>query len=351
MARLCSVAGQSVASEVDFDAEGKQVGYLRVPHSVHRSAYGWIPVPIASIRNGPGPVVLVMGGNHGDEYEGQIIVSRLIREIVPSMVTGQLILMPMANFPAASAGLRTSPIDQGNLNRMFPGNAAGGVTEVLCSYIEQVLLTQADVLLDLHSGGSSLRYHGSMALAGSARDGAERVHLMALLRGLGARYTGLLQHPNPRTILGAARRQNCMGLVLEIAGAGTVSSADLNDGWAGVRRALVASGALHADLLPAGAAPEGHLIDLAFGSDSNNVFARSRGIFEPLVALGDTVHAGQPAARIHHPDAPGREPDTVCFEAPGRVICQRVPALTEVGDCLFQVASITGTLSSEERFS
>ena len=29
-----------IASEVDFDKEGKQHGFLRLPHSTHRSAYG-----------------------------------------------------------------------------------------------------------------------------------------------------------------------------------------------------------------------------------------------------------------------------------------------------------------------
>ncbi|MDR8059949.1 succinylglutamate desuccinylase/aspartoacylase family protein, partial [Burkholderia cenocepacia] len=87
--------------EIDLDAQGKHAGYQRLPHSVHRSAYGWLPIPIVSIRNGDGPVALVMAGNHGDEYEGQIIVSQLLREIEPVMVCGQLILLPMANFPAA----------------------------------------------------------------------------------------------------------------------------------------------------------------------------------------------------------------------------------------------------------
>ncbi|WP_137919308.1 succinylglutamate desuccinylase/aspartoacylase family protein [Hydrogenophaga sp. 2FB] len=347
MAQLFSTAGQGMTSEVDFDAEGKQCGYLRLPHSVHRSAYGWIPVPVASIRNGPGPVVLVMGGNHGDEYEGQLIVSRLIREIDPSRVQGQLILLPMANLPAAKAGLRTSPIDGGNLNRLFPGNPAGSITEVLGSYIEQALLTRADLLLDLHSGGSSLVYHGSLAMAGAASDEEEDARLRPLLRALGARYTCLLKQLNPRTILGAARRQNCMGLVLEIGGGGQVSRPDLEESWHGVRRTLIASGVLHGE--PAAPASAGHWVDLAFGADSCNVFARSAGLFEPLVGLGDTVQAGQTAARIHDPSAPHREPELVHFEAAGTVVCQRVPALTEVGDCLFQVASISGPLQGIER--
>ena len=59
-----------ISSEIPFDQEGKHVGFLRLPHSIHRSAYGWIPIPVASIKNGKGPIVLLMAGNHGDEYEG-----------------------------------------------------------------------------------------------------------------------------------------------------------------------------------------------------------------------------------------------------------------------------------------
>ena len=43
-----------ISSEIDYKADGKQTGYLRLPHSVHRSAYGWIPIPIVQIKNGEG---------------------------------------------------------------------------------------------------------------------------------------------------------------------------------------------------------------------------------------------------------------------------------------------------------
>ena len=70
-----------ITSEVDFDADGKQSGYLRVPYSVHRSAYGWIPVPIIVIQNGNGPTLVISAGVHGDEYEGQIAVANLARSL------------------------------------------------------------------------------------------------------------------------------------------------------------------------------------------------------------------------------------------------------------------------------
>ena len=120
----------------DFEVNGKQSGFLRLPHSVHRSAYGWVPIPITTIKNGDGPTLLVMAGNHGNEYEGQIAISQLARELEAADIRGRLILLPMVNAPAAQAGLRTSPIDDGNLNRLFPGNASGGPTEMIADYLE-----------------------------------------------------------------------------------------------------------------------------------------------------------------------------------------------------------------------
>ena len=42
----------TITATVDFDQQGKQIGWLRLPHSVTRSAYGTLPIPIAVIQNG-----------------------------------------------------------------------------------------------------------------------------------------------------------------------------------------------------------------------------------------------------------------------------------------------------------
>jgi hypothetical protein len=68
-------------TEVDFDRSGKQVGVFYLPYSVTRSGYGTINIPIAVIANGEGPSVLLMAGNHGDEYEGQVTLVRLIHDL------------------------------------------------------------------------------------------------------------------------------------------------------------------------------------------------------------------------------------------------------------------------------
>src|SRR5256885_11657530 len=78
-------------ADIDLEAEGKACGFLRVPHSVHRSAYGWIPIPIVRISNGKGPRVVLVAGNHGDEWEGQLSLGELIRKLEPSQIRGRII--------------------------------------------------------------------------------------------------------------------------------------------------------------------------------------------------------------------------------------------------------------------
>lgn len=326
----------SIHCEIDLNREGMQHGYLRLPHSVHRSAYGWIPIPIASIRNGDGPTILIMAGNHGDEYEGQIIVSRLIRELQPEQVRGQLILLPMANYPAAAAGNRVSPLDDGNLNRSFPGDPGGTPTQIIADYIENTLMRGCKYVLDLHSGGSSLRYHGGCLLALDPGNQADRDTLRTLMGHFGIPHACLLQRANPVSSSSAARRQGAVAFISELAGAGMVTPEVLDQAWAGVLNFLQRVGALDASL--AVPEPSGRMQFLKIEALRHHVYAYEAGIFEPLVALGQPVEEGQVVARLHHPDTPGREPSLVQSPGAGMVLCKRVPALTQRGDCLYQLA-------------
>ncbi|MEX3957455.1 succinylglutamate desuccinylase/aspartoacylase family protein [Trinickia sp. EG282A] len=324
-----------IRSEIDLNADGLHTGYLRLPHSVHRSAYGWIPVPIASIRNGKGPSVLLMAGNHGDEYEGQILVSQLMREIDPQAVRGQIIFLPMANFPAAEAGLRTSPLDGGNLNRSFPGDPAGTPTQVIADYIENTLLSRVQYLIDLHSGGSSLVYDGANMLAIEPRDAEERDRLHGLLTAFGL-PRAFLHPPNPVHASTAARRQGAISILTELGGGGAVQAALLREARHGLLHLLGHIDVLTGPLVPA--RPPGETRFMRVSGSRHYVYAYERGVYEPLVELGEAVEADQPAARIHFPDTPLREPVTLHFGAAGLVVCKRATAAVQRGDCLLHLA-------------
>jgi len=325
--------------EVDFNREGKQTGYIRLFHSTHDSAYGFLPIPILVVKNGEGPTALFSAGNHGDEYEGQVALTNLAQWLEPGMIQGRVIILPMANYPAALAGRRVSPIDDLNLNRIFPGDPDGTVTRQIAHFIDSQLIPLADLVIDLHSGGSSLNYI-PCALAKQSADPAVFRKQLAALRAFGAPYTyiqGSAQGQGGDQTLGSgADRRGRIALGTELGGCGTVNPAGLAIAERGLRNVLVHLGILPAEHWREPPAPT-RFLDVR--GENDYIYAPEDGVFEPLVTLGDTVAAGQSAARIHTPETPWRAPVELAFKASGIVMCQRIPARTKRGDCLFHLAS------------
>ena len=322
--------------DIDLNKSGKQCGYVHLPHSVQRSAYGWLPMPIVSIKNGDGPKVVISAGTHGDEYEGQLLVSKLIRTVKPEMINGQIILIPMTNFPAAQAGLRTSPIDGGNLNRMYPGKPDGSLTQVIAYFMENVILSGADYYLDLHSGGSSLMYLPSMLLSNctnpeNLKKGLELANAMALP------YALCSDDNSPYFSDMAAFRQGAFPITTELGGAGMVTPYILKMAEDAIQRFLTHISFYKETWCLSAEPSKPHIMWV--NQATHYVYASEAGLFEPLVELGDQVEAGQKAAHIHFVDTPDRSPITLTFKGNGLVVCKRVPAQSRRGDCLFHLAS------------
>ena len=177
---MAAASRSRIVTEIDFDKNGRQQGFLPLFHSVHSSAYGFIPIPIVVLKNGDGPTALLVSGTHGDEYEGQVAFCNLVKSFEPASIHGRVIILPAANCPPALVGRRTSPIDEGNLNRLFPGDPDGNVTQQIAYHIEHELVPMADLVCDLHSGGSSLLYVPSALFGNWRRDGSTAAGVEAL---------------------------------------------------------------------------------------------------------------------------------------------------------------------------
>ena len=152
------MATNPISPTVDFDQDGVQHGFLKLPYSHDDSAWGSLMIPITVVKNGTGPTAVLTGGNHGDEYEGPIALFDLASRIDPQDVSGRVIIVPAFNYPAFQARKRTSPIDGGNLNRTFPGRPDGTVTEKIADFFQNQILSRADYVLDIHSGGRTLEF-------------------------------------------------------------------------------------------------------------------------------------------------------------------------------------------------
>jgi predicted deacylase len=308
-----------------------------VPFSSDESAYGRIQIPVINLKNGSGPRVLLVAGNHGDEYEGQVALMRLARTLGAEQVRGTITILPSLNLPAVLADKRNSPLDGGNLNRLFPGDPDGGPTGMIANYIESLILPGCDYVLDMHSGGSSLEYV-PCGLIRLSQDPERTRRAFAALEAFGApigyvsdgRFGGA-----EGTLSAAAERCSVVALTTELGGAATITRAGLGTAEDGLRRFLRHVGVCD---LPVEPPPRPTRVLVVHGPDYY-VFAPDDGIAEPLAALGDEVVAGQPAALIHFPRKPWLDPVAVSFRAAGMVICTRARSATRQGDCLYQIAT------------
>lgn len=323
---------------VDLGRDGKQSGHVFIPHSVNRSAYGNVAIPLVVLKNGKGPTVLLTAGNHGDEFEGQIVASRIARALRPEHIRGRLIVIPGLNFPAAASGTRVSPVDDANLNRSFPGQPFGTVTQQIAYYLDTVLMPMAKVVIDLHSGGSSLDYL-STAFTNICGDRARDQAALEAMRVFGAPRTMVFRDDNdPRRAFASAHRNGCIYLSTELGGTGSVNRDNLELSYGGTARLLAHFGVLAdtAPLEPLRPAERTRFVQIP--GFAHQLHATSAGIFEPRFVLGETVRAGQLAGVTYSQQEPTREPVPSFFEADGFVICKRHPALVEPGDCLAHTA-------------
>ena len=200
-------------------------------------------IPIATVANGTGPTVLLLGGNHGDEHESELILMDLISSLDPSAVTGRLIIVPRLSIEASNADTRLWP-DGTNLNRVFPGSATGSIQERIAHLLSTVLFPMSDVVMDLHSGGRGTRFvpMAHMRLV------ADRAQRRAMLEAMLAFNTDLHMLYSDVTGVGLlvaeAERQGKLVVSTELGGGGIVSKESVGIGRRGLMNCLRHLGAL-----------------------------------------------------------------------------------------------------------
>ncbi|MEX3313591.1 succinylglutamate desuccinylase/aspartoacylase family protein [Sulfitobacter sp. PS-8MA] len=325
----------TVTCELDLAAGGKRAGHFGLSHSDNRFAFSIIQSPLAVIRGGDGPMALVCAGNHGDEYEGQIIVRRLYEQLGPDDLAGGVILAPALNMPAVRANSRVSPLDGGNLNRAFPGQVFAGPTREIAGFVGTQLMPLADLAIDLHSGGSGTNYLDSAYLCLSHDPGRNaQTRDLAVAMGL---PNAMVVPPSdtPGDFDGAAHAAGCAMLSCELGGEGKLSLDALEVGWQGVLRVLVHKGVLRAKAahrLGVASAPRTRFLDL--GASAAMVTAQDYGLVEPMIRIGKAVRKGEPVARLRRLHRLDAAPQALCAGTDGIVAILRAGAVVAPGDHL-----------------
>ncbi len=128
-------------------------------------------IPVSTIRGvQPGPTLALVAGNHGYEYPPILALQRVRALLAHDQLTGTVIMVHVANMPSfLGRTVYFSPVDGKNLNRAYPGDPAGTVSERIAHVITTQVIEQSDYLLDLHcgDGNESLRPYVYQTVTGN----------------------------------------------------------------------------------------------------------------------------------------------------------------------------------------
>ena len=101
-------------------------------------------------------VFTILAGVHGAEYAPIIATQKLIKKFEVKRLSGTIIILPITNIGAFySSTPYVNPIDNLNINRIFPGNKNGSVSEKIAHFISTKIIPVSDVFLDAHSGDAN----------------------------------------------------------------------------------------------------------------------------------------------------------------------------------------------------
>ncbi|MFZ2053321.1 MAG: M14 family metallopeptidase [Candidatus Aminicenantales bacterium] len=125
-------------------------GFLEVPA---REGVG-TSIPVTVIRGAKeGKTLGLVAGVHGYEYPPVLALYRLKNTIDPQELAGTVILVHIANLPSfQKRTIYYNPYDWKNLNRVFPGDPDGTLSQRTAYVLTEEVIKKCDYLIDLHCG-------------------------------------------------------------------------------------------------------------------------------------------------------------------------------------------------------
>jgi predicted deacylase len=253
-------------------------------------------IPISVIHGArPGPVLALTAGVHGMEYPPILALQRMRGSIDPQTLSGTVIMVHVANMPSfMGRTIYYSPADGKNLNRVFPGNPEGTLSERIADVITREVIDRATHVVDLHcgDGNESLRPYSYWITTGTPQV-AEAGRQMALAFGLDHIIVDRERPADPKASLYLSNTGVTRGkpaLTIEAGGMGATdneSIAQIENGIAGVLKFL--------EMRPEGPDPVTAPVLLEHSEVLRSSFS---GIFMAAVEKGHTVAAGAVLGRV-----------------------------------------------------
>jgi predicted deacylase len=287
-----------------------------------------LPV-LAAAGTSAGPVLAVLAGVHGDEYEGIRSIPEIFRSFALADLRGRLIMVPVCNLPAYRTATRSSLIDGLNLARVFPGDPQGTVTQRIAYMLTEQVIAPANLLIDLHSAGIAYTMPTLVGYPYADTPLGRASYDAALAFGCDVLW-GHPPDPNAggRSI-SAAEQRGVPWIYTEAAGGGRTLAADVACYTTGVLNVM-----RHLGMLPGRPVAQQlrcHL--LGAGNTDNPIRVDTSGYFVSHVELLESVVVGQVIGAVL--DFAGEPIEQIRAHVDGRVVMIRGLPMIHAGEGAF----------------
>lgn len=255
----------------------------------------FIPLGIAK-GDEPGPTLAVIAGIHASEYAAQDGVQKFWESLDPSKLRGKVMVVLAADVTALCAHhIYFNPVDEKNLNRIWPGKADGTLSEVIAHKITEEVVRKADALIDCHGGefDESMAYYVITCKKG---DPELDERTLSLAKALGVPFIEVAdayaEWLGNGTCVGEAVKSGVSAMCIEAGDRGERWVQDISAVFTSLNNALK-----HLDMIDGEPVPwAGKPVFLKEGIIVKSSF---EGLLEPVVPLGSWIEKDAVFARIY----------------------------------------------------
>jgi N-alpha-acetyl-L-2,4-diaminobutyrate deacetylase len=311
---------------LDLDSPGRRDYWVALEHD---SIWGDHLIPLTVFVGPdarPGRGLVSFGSNHGNEYEGPIVLKHLLREIRLEDVLGRILLVPVLNPSAFHAGQRESADDGVNLNRAFVDGAGktpalAGITHRIAAFVRDAIWPRVHVVLDLHSGGDVARF-APCASFHPLDDPEQSRQVEETARWFGTPLIMIYQNVTPGLLPSEAERLGKITVGTELGWGRAVQAEGVRYGRQGVLAAAIHHGQLRGKIEPIGHHRGGTQIKAAMVERECFTVAPFAGHYESLIECGRRVPRGEVVGLLHDFDHIDRDPWPATAGVAGVVVAQ-----------------------------
>jgi predicted deacylase len=279
--------GKSILEIKEFFADGQS---MEIPYMV-----------LHGLK--PGKTLYVQVAQHGSEVMGLDAVRRLVQELNPEEMKGNLIYC-LPNLLAFRERERATIFDPkpGGMNRIWPGDPRGSLTERMAHKIWTELVSKADEVVDLHTASDYcpiwVYYEPEGVSEGTPQGIGKRAEEMARLFGAPILYVETEDYGGRKTLRAQCVDNGIPAIVPELGGHGKFDPDIIKLAYHGLKNIMI-----DLDIIEGKIKLPEKQVKLEWKAEQKTyvTYADKAGIFVPEVELGEIVEEGQKIGYIYSP--------------------------------------------------